>query len=103
MPSGRRRRTTFLEELWSLVALMTLLWAFTVGPNVAGLFNPAAFKMPLLGMFGVTTKEGVWLIYWAMTLITLGLWVSIGLILVSRRNQRRRASSALTRSFSSSL
>jgi restriction system protein len=69
---------------------MTLLWTFTVGPNVAGLFNPAALKMPLLGMFGVTTKEGVWLVYWAETLITLGLWVSIGLILVSRRNQRLR-------------
>jgi hypothetical protein len=69
---------------------MTLLWAFTVGPNVADLFNPAALKMPPSGMFGVTTKEGVWLVYWAATLITLGLWVSVGLILVSRRNQRLR-------------
>jgi len=90
MPSGRRRRTTLLGEIWSLAVIMTLLWAFTVGPNAVALFNPTALKVAPLGMFGVTTKEGVWLIYWAMTLITLGLWVSVGLILVSRRNQRRR-------------
>jgi HJR/Mrr/RecB family endonuclease len=90
MPSGRRRRTTLLGEIWSLAVIMTLLWAFTVGPNAVALFNPTALKVSPLGMFGVTTKEGVWLVYWATTLITLGLWVSIGLILVSRRNQRLR-------------
>jgi len=89
MPSGRRRRTTLLGEIWSLALTMMLLWVFLVGPNAAALFNPAALKVSPLGMFGLT-KERLWLTYWAATLITLGLWVSVGLIWVSRRNQRRR-------------
>jgi restriction system protein len=87
MPSGRRK--TLLGEIWGIAIAMTLLWAFTVGPNVAGLFNPAALKISPLGMFGMNNREHIWLFYWVMTLITLGLWVWVGFILISRRSQRQ--------------
>lgn len=87
MPNRSRKNKSFVGELWSAAVGLTALWILMVGLNSAALFDVSAIKLPA---FGTSTREQTQLLYWGFTLLTITVWVAVGVALVARRNKRRR-------------
>lgn len=87
MPYRSRRNRTLVGELWAAAVSLTAVWILMVGFNSSALFDVSTIKLPA---FGTSTKEQTQLLYWGFTLLTIAMWVAVGVTLVARRNQRRR-------------
>lgn len=86
MPHRSRKNRTHVGELWSAAVGLTALWILFVGFNSAVLFDASTIKLPIF----TSTKEQTQLLYWGFTLLTVAMWVAVGVALIARRNRRRR-------------